>query len=140
VGIASGAGPFQRVPGALDEFDDHDRAALLLLPGDPTAAAAAFAAGFEPLAELTRKPGNSELLAAFENLLSSQDREVLRTSGWPRRSPTLYARACRQGTPTGPTSVTDRGRSNGSCRTSSGAAVSHIKRSRAGSDDLSCAR
>ncbi len=54
VGIASGAGPFQRVPGALGELDDNDRAAVALLPGDPAGAAAAFAAGFEPLAELFR--------------------------------------------------------------------------------------
>jgi pimeloyl-ACP methyl ester carboxylesterase len=43
-GIASGAGPFQLVPGALDDLDDNDRAAMSLLPGDPPAAAAAFAA------------------------------------------------------------------------------------------------
>jgi len=55
-GIASGAGPFQLVPGALDELDDDDRAALSLLPGDPAVAASAFAAGFEPLAELSREP------------------------------------------------------------------------------------
>jgi pimeloyl-ACP methyl ester carboxylesterase len=48
-GIASGAGSFRLVPGALADLDDNDRAAVSLLPGDPAAAAAAFAAGFEPL-------------------------------------------------------------------------------------------
>jgi len=77
VGIASGGGPFQLVPGALDELDDDDRAALSLLPGDPAAAAAAFAAGFEPLAELCREPGSSGVLSAFEDLLCPRDRELL---------------------------------------------------------------
>jgi pimeloyl-ACP methyl ester carboxylesterase len=77
VGIASGVGPFQLVPGALDELDENDRTALSLLPGDPTAAASAFAAGFEPLAELSREPGSAGVLSAFADLLSSRDRELL---------------------------------------------------------------
>ena len=72
-GIASGVVPFQQVPGALDELDDNDRAALALLPGDPAAAASAFAAGFEPLAELSRMPGNAGIVSAFEGALSSRD-------------------------------------------------------------------
>lgn len=62
VGIASGTGPFQLVPGALDAFDDDGRAMLSLLSDDPVAAAAAFAAGFEPLAELC--PRARQLLCA----------------------------------------------------------------------------
>lgn len=77
VGIASGVVPFQQVPGALDELDDIDRAALALLPGDPAAAASVFAAGYEPLAELSRMPGNAGLLSAFDGALSSRDRELL---------------------------------------------------------------
>jgi pimeloyl-ACP methyl ester carboxylesterase len=77
VGIASGVGPFQLVPGALDELDDNDRAALSLLPGDPAAAASAFAKEFEPLAELSREPGSAGVLSAFADLLSSRDRELL---------------------------------------------------------------
>jgi pimeloyl-ACP methyl ester carboxylesterase len=81
VGIASGAGPFRLVAGALDELDDNDRAALSLLPDDPAAAASAFAAGFEPLAELSREPGSSGVLSAFADLLSSRDRELLDDQG-----------------------------------------------------------
>jgi pimeloyl-ACP methyl ester carboxylesterase len=77
VGIASGAGPYQLVPRALEELDDDDRAVLRLLPDDPAAAAAAFAAELEPLAELTREPGSSWVLSAFEDVLSSRDRELL---------------------------------------------------------------
>ena len=77
-GVASGAGPFQLVPGALDGFDDNDRAAVSLLPGDPVAAASAFAAGFEPLAELSRVSGGSGVVSAFEDLLSARDGELLR--------------------------------------------------------------
>ena len=41
-GVASGPGPLQQVPGALDDFSDTDRAAMALLADDPAAAAAAF--------------------------------------------------------------------------------------------------
>jgi pimeloyl-ACP methyl ester carboxylesterase len=76
-GVASGTGPFQLVPGALDELDDDDLATLSLLPGDPAAAAAAFAAGFEPLAELSRVSGGSGVVSAFREMLSARDRELL---------------------------------------------------------------
>src|SRR6266516_2090358 len=36
-GIVSSAGPFQLVPGGLDELEDDDRAALSLLPDNPAA-------------------------------------------------------------------------------------------------------
>jgi len=35
-----------------------------------------FAAGFEPLAELSREPGSSGVLSAFEDVLCSRDREL----------------------------------------------------------------
>lgn len=77
VGITSGVGPVQLVPGALDRLGDGDRAAAALLPGDPAAASAAFAAEFEPVAELCREPGSSRLLTAIGDVLSSRDRELL---------------------------------------------------------------
>ena len=98
VGVASGSGPFQQVPGALDELDDNDRAAASLLPGDPAAAAAAFAAGFEPLAQLSRKPGNSELLAAFDDLASSRDRELLKDQRFASAFADTIREGLRQGT------------------------------------------
>jgi pimeloyl-ACP methyl ester carboxylesterase len=97
-GIASGAGPFQLVPGALDELDDNDRAALSLLPGDPVAAASAFAAGFEPLADLARVSGGAGLASAFEDLLSSRDSELLQDERYaPVFAGTMHE-ALRQGT------------------------------------------
>ena len=48
-----------------------------MLPGDPAAAAAAFAAGFEPLAELSRVSGGSGVVSAFGDLLSPRDSELL---------------------------------------------------------------
>jgi pimeloyl-ACP methyl ester carboxylesterase len=77
VGIASGVGPFQLVPGALDELEENERGGLSLLPGDSAAAASAFARGFEPLAELSRAPGGGGLLSAYKDLLPSRDRELL---------------------------------------------------------------
>jgi len=56
-GVASGAAPFQLVPGALDHLDDNDRAAIKALPADPAAAAAGFGAGFEPLIDAVAHGG-----------------------------------------------------------------------------------
>jgi pimeloyl-ACP methyl ester carboxylesterase len=93
VGIASGAGPFQRVPGALGELDDNDRAAVALLPGDPAGAAAAFAAGFEPLAELFRAADDAGIVSAFQDLLSPRDNELM---GDPRLA-VAFAETMREG-------------------------------------------
>jgi pimeloyl-ACP methyl ester carboxylesterase len=93
VGIAPGTVPFGLLAGAPDDLDDNDRAALALLPGDPAAAAAAFAAGFEPLVELSRKPGNSGLLAAFEDVFSSRDQELLKD----QRVAATWADSLREG-------------------------------------------
>jgi pimeloyl-ACP methyl ester carboxylesterase len=93
VGIASGAGPFRLVPGALDELDDNDRAALSLLPDDPAAAASAFAARFEPLAELSRGPGSSGVLSALPICCLPATVSCSMTSDTPRRSLTPCVRA-----------------------------------------------
>jgi len=77
VGVASGAGPFQLVPGALDHLDDDDRAAVALVATDPAAAAAGFAAGFEPLIA-TVAPGGPGPAVAFADLLSPRDAELMR--------------------------------------------------------------
>jgi pimeloyl-ACP methyl ester carboxylesterase len=99
-GIAYGVAPFQLVPGALDTLDDSDRAALSLLPGDPAAAASAFAAGFEPVAEVFRVSGVPGLVAAFEglNLLSSRDSELLRDPRIGAAWEETVREALRQGT------------------------------------------
>jgi pimeloyl-ACP methyl ester carboxylesterase len=97
VGVASGAGPFQQVPGALDALDDDDRRAVSLLPGDPAAAAAAFAVGFEPLMKLFQSGDVKAILSAFDSVMSPRDRELL--SG-PRFGPVFAAtmqEASRQG-------------------------------------------
>jgi pimeloyl-ACP methyl ester carboxylesterase len=97
-GIASGTGPIQEVAGELDELDDDDRAALSLLPDDPAAAASAFAAGFEPLAELSRVSGGSGVVSAFEDLLSSRDRELLDDQRYASAFAETMREGLRQGT------------------------------------------
>lgn len=99
VGIASGTAPYQQIPGALEQLDDNDRAAVSLLPGDPAGAAAVFAAGFEPLVELVRVSGGPGLVSAFEDqdLFSSRDSELVRD---PRFAPAFdetVREALRQG-------------------------------------------
>ena len=50
IGIASGAGPFQEVPGAIEKLSEIDAPrALALLPDNPAQAARIFASGFAPL-------------------------------------------------------------------------------------------
>ena len=75
-GVASGAAPFQLVPGALDHLDDGDRAAVKQLAADPAAAAAGFAAGFEPLIDAVA-PGGPGPAAAFADPPSPRDSELM---------------------------------------------------------------
>jgi pimeloyl-ACP methyl ester carboxylesterase len=94
VGVMSGAGPFQAVPGALENLDGGDAEGAGLVIGDPDAAAAAFATTFEGLADLADE---AALLAAFEPALSDRDRRVLAE---PRHATAIFAdirEAFRQG-------------------------------------------
>jgi pimeloyl-ACP methyl ester carboxylesterase len=97
-GIASGAGPFELIPGALDELGDDDRSAVSLLPGDPVAAASAFAAGFEPLAELSRVSDGSGVVRAFQGLLSARDSALLLDQRYASVLAATVREALRQGT------------------------------------------
>jgi pimeloyl-ACP methyl ester carboxylesterase len=98
VGIASGAAPFQQVPGALDELDDSDRAAASLLPGDPAGAASAFAAAYEPRAELLRAADGPAMVSLFENSLSSRDSALLHEPRFAAAFAETEHEALRQGT------------------------------------------
>jgi pimeloyl-ACP methyl ester carboxylesterase len=75
VGVASGAGPFQEVPGAIEGLSGIDRQAVALLPGDPDAAAATFASGFGVAALLDED--DDAFRAAFEPVLSARDRLIV---------------------------------------------------------------
>jgi pimeloyl-ACP methyl ester carboxylesterase len=75
VGVASGAGPFQEVPGALDELSEIDAKAEALLPGNPTEAAVIFASYFEPILEAVRQ-GDDAVRAVFQPALSARDKEL----------------------------------------------------------------
>ena len=77
-GVASGAGPFQLVPGAVDSLDAGDQAALALLPGDPEGAARAFGSGFEPLAVLFRTAPAADVARGFDELLSTRDKAIMK--------------------------------------------------------------
>jgi pimeloyl-ACP methyl ester carboxylesterase len=77
VGVSSGAGPFALVPGAIDQLDDGDRAALAHLPNDPLAAALGFAAGFEPLVDVFATGSDADIMNAFGALLSPRDRAIV---------------------------------------------------------------
>jgi len=97
VGVASGAGPFQLVPGALDDFDDNERAVAALLPADPVAAAAGFAAGFEPLIDAFA-PGGPGPAAVFADLLSPRDSELIEDPRFASALTATIREALRPGT------------------------------------------
>lgn len=73
VGVIAGAGPFQLVPGVLDELSDGDKAAEKLLPGDQQGACEGFVEGFDLQPALEDA---TSLYQAFEPLLSESDRQV----------------------------------------------------------------
>lgn len=84
VGVIAGAGPFQLVPGALDELSESDQEAERRLPADPEAAAARFRDGFD----LADALSSAEALYGYlEPLLCAWDRTQWHAPG---RSQALF--------------------------------------------------
>jgi pimeloyl-ACP methyl ester carboxylesterase len=77
VGVASGAGPFEHVPGALDALDAIDQEAHSHLPGDPDGAAGIFGQGFKKLEQLLRDGDDEAVAAAFASRMSRRDRVLM---------------------------------------------------------------
>ena len=73
VGVIAGAGPFQLVPGVLDELSDGDKVAEKLLPGNQRAACEGFVEGFDLKPALENA---TSLYQAFKRKLSESDRQV----------------------------------------------------------------
>lgn len=74
VGVMSGAGPFQHVPGALEQLTGPDVEAVTFLPADPERAAALFASGFPPPDAF---PDGPSVAAFFGDAMSPRDKELL---------------------------------------------------------------
>lgn len=86
VGVMSGPGPFQLVPGALDELSDGDKAALQRLP-DRQAACEGFVQALSEDMDVEQALENAaSLYQSFEPLLSETDREI-----WGRQSEQILA-------------------------------------------------
>jgi pimeloyl-ACP methyl ester carboxylesterase len=85
VGVASGAGPFQEIPSALDQLSDLDKEAVAYLPGDRPAAAATFGAGFEKFRDIATVEALQE---TFAPVLSARDKVIV---GDPVLGPHLLA-------------------------------------------------
>jgi pimeloyl-ACP methyl ester carboxylesterase len=77
VGVASGAGPFEYVPNALDKLSDIDKEAYSHLPANPETAALGFASGFEELAQMLRDGDDEAVVAEFAPALSERDRVLM---------------------------------------------------------------
>jgi pimeloyl-ACP methyl ester carboxylesterase len=86
VGVASGPGPFELVPGEIDQLDENDRAAYAHLPHDPVRAARGFAHGFVGLRNILLDGDDAAVLAAFADKLSRRDRVLMED---PRFGPAL---------------------------------------------------
>jgi pimeloyl-ACP methyl ester carboxylesterase len=74
VGVISGAGPFQEIPGALEALSGGDADGAALSVSNRDAAAVAFAGTFADLAAVTNE---EELLTTFRPALSERDQRVL---------------------------------------------------------------
>jgi pimeloyl-ACP methyl ester carboxylesterase len=74
VGVISGAGPFQEMPGALEGLSGGDAEGAALSLSNRVAAAAAFASTFADLAAVCDE---AELEAVFRPALSERDQRVL---------------------------------------------------------------
>ena len=77
VGVASGAGPFEHVPNALDGLSDIDKEAYSYLPANPEKAALGFASGFEELAQMVRDGDDEAVMTHFAPALSERDRVLI---------------------------------------------------------------
>jgi pimeloyl-ACP methyl ester carboxylesterase len=76
VGVMAGAGPFQLIPGAMDDLSDGDKAAVALLP-DRQAACDRFVEALHHDFDLELALGSAtHLYEAFEPLLSETDRQL----------------------------------------------------------------
>lgn len=95
VGVISGAGPFQQIPGALADLAGGDAEGAALVVSDPDAAAATFAGTFTDLTDLSDE---TELQATLRPALSERDQRVL--AGAPIATALLLdlQEALRQGT------------------------------------------
>jgi pimeloyl-ACP methyl ester carboxylesterase len=74
VGVMSGAGPFQRIPGALEGLEGPDVEAVTYLPDEPEKAAALFASGF-PGPEAF--PDGPSVATVFGDAMSPRDKQLL---------------------------------------------------------------
>lgn len=95
VGVVSGPGPFQRVPGAIDVLGESDRAALSFLPGDPARAAEAFSVGSEAMVAAL---GDEEaFMAGVDALFGESDGDVLEDPRLRRHLFAMLREGLRQG-------------------------------------------
>ena len=74
VGVASGPGPFQEMPGALQALGETDFRALSLLPAEPARAAQEFCLGSEIM--LAVRDDEQALTMGMEALLGEADADV----------------------------------------------------------------
>jgi len=95
VGVASGPGPFQQVPGALAQLEDSDLEALALLPGRADRAAARFSVGSEMMVAF--KDDEQTFMAGMEALFGGTDAGVLQDPALRHHLFTMLSEGLRQG-------------------------------------------
>lgn len=75
VGLASGPGPFQEVPGALAQLEAGDLAALALLPEHPDRAAEQFSVGSEMMVAF--KDDEETFMSGMDAMFGGTDADVM---------------------------------------------------------------
>lgn len=96
VGVASGPGPFQEVPGGLEFLGEGDLAALALLPAEPVRAAEKFAEGSEIM--LSVRDDEGALTMGMEALLGEADADVFADPALRHHLFVMISEGLRQGT------------------------------------------
>jgi pimeloyl-ACP methyl ester carboxylesterase len=95
VGVASGPGPFQKVPGALAQLADSDLAALALLPDRPDEAARQFTIGSELMVAF--KDDEPTFMNGMEAAFGNADADVLVDPVLRHHLFTMLSEGLRQG-------------------------------------------
>ncbi|WP_104522908.1 alpha/beta fold hydrolase [Blastococcus atacamensis] len=95
VGVASGPGPFQQVPGAMEKLEESDRVALSFLPDEPARAAEQFCVGAEMMVAF--RDDEQTFMSGMDALFGDTDADVLADPSLRHHLFAMVSEGLRQG-------------------------------------------